>query len=78
MQRIWRSKPGMDLYSVIGMCAKIEDLIYNNSLREYGVKYYPCFSYFIIDIITIMKLVIVIEIIIYYYCIIIIISFMSS
>ena len=38
MQRLIRLKDGMDIhgFSVIDLCARIEDLIYNDSLKEYG------------------------------------------
>lgn len=38
LQKSWRSKEGMDTYAVMDMCARIEDLIYNDALREYSLS----------------------------------------
>lgn len=37
LQRIFRSKPGMELHAVVDMCARLEDIVYNEALREYSL-----------------------------------------
>lgn len=37
IQRLWRAKEGMDTYAVIDACARLEELIYQDAMREFSL-----------------------------------------
>lgn len=38
LQKAWSGKPGMDGCAVMDICARLEDLVYNDALKEYNLS----------------------------------------